>query len=330
MTKRPSPTELIAALDEVIAALEAGATPLISDVITTAFYCFNPEVLTDDPDIKPADLSSVFATLGAGDLPTFKRARAAVENREQAWLGFKIVTDSTVVCDSEDTAVMGISGEGQGSADALSGVFFVADDKQIIFSREYSRRDRKQMLDITQGPHMHNRQYAGVAWTSIELEPKARIIMFGAGDVSAQLAVIARLIGFETLVIDYDEDYLNEVRFPTSERIRITGFDEIPDLNVGFDDYLCVLTRGHMHDPEAIAYAVHTPAGYIGMMGNPMKNERVYSLVEERGVDRSLLEADRLYAPIGFKFGGKTPPELAISICAQLIKIRDSRRKSHD
>ena len=327
MTRKPTPQALIAAFDEIIFALEAGGAPTQSDTITNALCCFDPEVLADDPDIDPSDLTDILGTLTKDDLPTFIRARKAVMDHEQAWLGFKIVTDPEVACNSEDTEVVGITGEGQGSADALPGVFFATEDKQIVFGREYSKRDRKQMLDITRGPHMHNNQYAGLAWTSLSLEPQSRVIMFGAGDVSSHLELIARLIGFETVVIDFDESYLNETRFPHSARILVSGFDEIPDLDVTFDDYLCVVTRGHMYDPEALTYSLRTPAGYIGMMGSAGKNERVYELSAQSGVDHTLFSAERVHAPIGFKFGGKTPPELAISIAAQLIQVRNDRRK---
>ena len=327
MIRKPTSQQIIAALDEIIIALEAGAPLPVSDAIKTAFYCFDPEALADDPDIEPVDLARILDTLTAEDLPTFQRAREAISTREQAWLGFKIVTDPAVICDSVDTAVVGIAGEGQGSADVLPGVFFTTEDRQIVFGREYSPRDRKQMLDITRGPHMHNNQYAGVAWTSIDLEPQGRVVMFGAGNVSSHLETIAQLVGFETIVIDYDENYINELRFPHSTRMVVPSFDEIDGLEIGFDDYLCILTRGHMHDPEVLAYAVDTSAGYIGMMGNPMKNEHVYDLLVERGIDRSLFAKDRFFAPIGVRFGGKTPPELAMSIAAQLVQVRNDRRK---
>ena len=328
MTSRPTQQQLVAALAEIISALKAETKPTMSDAVATAFSCFSPEALAEDPDIKPTDLIRILNMLTIGDLPTFERALAAVTNREQAWIGFKIVTDASVACDSTDTEVTGFSGEGKGSADALAGVFFASEGKEIVFSRTYSARDRKQMLDITRGPHMHNRQYAGLAWTSQSLEPRQRVIMFGAGDVSSQLEIVARLVGFETIVIDDDANYLSEERFPNSQRVLVPSFNEIGDLEVGFDDYLCVLTRGHMYDPEALTYAVSTPAGYIGMMGTPLKNERVYELAEQKGVDPELFKAERLFAPIGFKFiGDKSPAGLAVSIVAQLLQVRSDRRK---
>jgi xanthine dehydrogenase accessory factor len=324
---------MLAAIDEIISALDSGIPAVASPCIRKAFSCFDPEALADDPDVGPADLDRIIEGLSAADLPTFQRARKAVLAHEQAWLGFKIVTDPAVVCDSTDTDVAGFSGEGQGSADALSGVFFATEDKQIVFAREYSPRDRKQMLDITRGPHMHNNQYAGVAWVSQGLEPTGRVIMFGAGDVSVALESIAQMLGFETAVIDYDPNYLNETRFPRSERLLIDDFTKLGDasctlagdLNVSSEDYLCVLTRGHMHDPEAIAWAVGTEAGYVGMMGNPMKNERVFELAAAQGIDPRLFEAERLHAPIGLRLGGKTPAEIALQTAIQIIDIRQKR-----
>ncbi|MDR2492706.1 MAG: XdhC family protein [Coriobacteriales bacterium] len=325
---RVTPALLVDALDELASALREGTKPLVSACIRQAFSCFDEEVLAGDPDISPQDLDMIVASLSPEDLPTLLRAREAVVGNEHAWLGFKIVTDPKRVCDSEDTAVAGFAGTGCGSADARPGVFFATQDKQIVFGRDYSARDRKQMLDITRGPHMHSTQYAGVVWASIPLEAQGRVIMFGAGDVSSELALLAHRCGFAgTVVVDNDESYLTASRFALSERVLVSDFDAIGDLGVTPSDYLCVLTRGHMHDPEALAYALATPAGYIGMMGSAGKNERVYELVEERGVELSKVAAGRVHAPIGIRFGGKTPPELAVSIVAQLIQVRDDRRK---
>jgi xanthine dehydrogenase accessory factor len=330
---KPTQSQLAAALEKVIAALRGGHALQLDDCLRRAFYCFSPEALDGDPDIRPDDLDMVMTQLTAADLPTFEAALAAVREGRQAWLGFKIVTDPAVVLDSVDTSAWNFNGPGQGSSDVVPGVFFSTDDKEIIFSREPSPRDRRQMLDVTRGPHMHNRQYAGVAWTSLPLEPQGRVFMLGAGDVSVTLEKAAQLCDFDTVAVDDSVEYLNETRFPRSRRALLPGW-EVPELAAALaglevceHDYLCVLTRGHARDTEAMLWAAGTPAAYIGMMGNPMKNERVFELGAEAGVAPEVFTAERVHAPIGLRMGGKTPAELAVSIVMQLIQVRNDRRR---
>ncbi|MDR2108153.1 MAG: XdhC family protein, partial [Coriobacteriales bacterium] len=307
---KPTQQELAAALEQVIAALEAGQAPQPNAALRRAFYCFSAEALAHDPDIVPEDLEKILAQLSAADLPTFQAALAAVQNGRQAWLGFKVVTDPALVLDSVDTSVWNFNGPGQGSSDDQSGVFFSTKNKEIVFSREPSPRDRRQMLDITRGPHMHNSQYAGVAWTSIPLEPQGRVVMLGAGDVSRALEKVVALCDFDTVVIDDDADYLNEARFATSRRVLLENWENLSTvasldaLAINEHDYLCVLTRGHAHDTEAMLWAVGTPASYIGMLGNPMKNEQIFAFAAQTGVAPEVFTAERIHAPIGLRMGG--------------------------
>jgi xanthine dehydrogenase accessory factor len=288
--------------------------------------CFTAQALEGNPDVSPEDIARVLDSLGPADIPTFEAALDALDAAAPAWLGFKIVTDPALALDSEDTAVVGMKGAGEGSADALCGVFVATEDKRIVFSRPYSKRDGFQMLDITRGPHMHNEQYAGVAWLSIPLDRSGVVYIFGAGEVAHFIERMALDCDFETVVIDDDAAYLNEERLPLSRRVLIDSFESIPDLGITPADYVLVLTRGHMYDPEALTYGVTTGAHYVGMMGCLEKNERVFDFAEANGVPREKLEAT--HTPIGLKFGAKTPAELALCIVAELVKVRHDRRKA--
>ncbi len=309
-------------LRQLIDELNEGVIPTLT---SDDFPCFSPLALATKPHIKPDALPELLASLTKADIPTFERALKAIEADENAWLGFKIVTDKDAALSSEDTDVVGM--RKQGSADSLPGIFFATDDRELVFSREFSERDRFQMLDITRGPGMHDEQYAGVAWLSLPLFGQDRVFILGASAVGVALERYATDVGFDTVVVDYDPDYLTAERFPHSERILIPSYDELDSyLDANEDDYLCVLTRGHMHDPECLIYGIASKARYVGMLGHPKKNERVLALIEERGYDRQLLD-EVLYAPIGLDFGAKGPIELGMCIAAQLIQIRAERRK---
>lgn len=204
----------------------------------------------------------------------------------------------------------------------LSFIFFVNDAKEIVCAHEYSGRDLMQMKDVTRGPAMHNEQFDGLIWQATPLFEAKRVWLLGASDVACEVAKLATHLGFLVTVADYDPAFLNEERFPGVQRILFEGgnFDDLQKYAADSADYVCVLTRGHMYDPQSCAWGVACNAHYVGMMGCKGKNETVHDLVIGLGATEEGWA--RTKRPIGLKFGAKTPAELAVSIAAELIDVR--------
>jgi len=184
------------------------------------------------------------------------------------------------------------------------------------------------MKDITRGPGMHNEQFDGLTWLSVPLFDQVRVWLLGASDAAAEVSALAAHVGFAVTAVDYDPAYLSPERFPDAERVLLDGgnFDELDKLAPAPGDYVCVLTRGHMFDPEGCVWAVKHNVHYVGMMGCKGKNSTVHDLVLVRGASEA--DWERIKRPIGLKFGAKTPAELAISIVAELVDVRYTQRYS--
>jgi xanthine dehydrogenase accessory factor len=84
--------------------------------------------------------------------------------------------------------------------------------------------------------------------------------------------------------------------------------------------YLVIVTRGHTHDKTVLEQALSTEAAYIGMIGSRRKIEAIYKRLLEEGFSEEQLA--RVHAPIGIDIGAETPEEIAVSIVAELIKVR--------
>ena len=277
----------------------------------------------------PEALEQIAAGLTQADVPTFERALAAIDAKELAWLGFKVVYDAAAAVTNVDNEVTKKYGD-VGSADGESLVFFCNDAKEIVASREPSPRDVFQMKDVTRGPSMHNDQFDGLTWASVALFEPVRVWLLGATDASSEVAALAAHVGFDVVAVDCDESFLNEARFPEATRILLDGgnFDALETLSARPEDYVCVLTRGHMFDPEGCIWALRNGVHYVGMMGSAGKNETVHGLVRAAGIPDEQWE--RVKRPIGLKFGAKTPAELAIAIVAELVDVRYRERYSTD
>lgn len=80
---------------------------------------------------------------------------------------------------------------------------------------------------------------------------------WGASDVASELSALATHVGFKVTVVDYDPAYISEERFPDAARIELPGdnFDGLDEYHAVPADYVCVLTRGHMFDPESCVWA---------------------------------------------------------------------------
>lgn len=296
-----------AVIENIIACLRKGQSPEL-----------DPEVFSS---VEPDKLREIAAGLTAADIPVFERALRAIDERDLAWLGFKIVLDPAVAVTNVDNEVTKKFGD-KGSANGDSFIFFANDAKEIVCAHEYSGRDLMQMKDVTRGPAMHNEQFDGLIWQATPLFEAKRVWLLGASDVACEVAQLATHLDFLVTVADYDPAFLNEERFPGVRRILFEGgnFDDLRKYAADPADYVCVLTRGHMYDPQSCAWGVACNAHYVGMMGCKGKNETVHDLVIGLGATEEGWA--RIKRPIGLKFGAKTPAELAVSIVAELIDVR--------
>lgn len=304
--------------------LKAGCTPELSP---EDFPCFSAEAASEDPRTSPEALARIAASLGPEDACVFERAARAMDEGDMAWIGFKVVTDAAAAQANVDNEVTKKYGD-VGSADGCDLVFFCNDAKEVVAGRPCSPRDLFQMKDVTRGPSMHNDQFEGLTWVSVQLFDSVKVWLAGASDVAVEVAALAHHVGFDVEVLDDDASYLSEARFPDAERTLLNSFDELDSHAPSQDDYVCVLTRGHMHDPESCLWAVRHGVHYVGMMGCKGKNNRVHDLCIQGGMTEE--QWDGVKRPIGLKFGAKTPAELAIAIVAELVDVRYRQRYSEE
>ncbi|MDO4544804.1 MAG: XdhC/CoxI family protein [Bacillota bacterium] len=146
--------------------------------------------------------------------------------------------------------------------------------------------------------------------------------IFGGGHVAYALEPVLRHVDFKTVVIDDREEYANPERYPHAERTLVPeNFDHAFDgIETDEDSYIIIVTRGHRGDLQVLREALKRPFAYLGMIGSRRKNKLLYDKLVEEGVDEK--EFERIHSPIGLDIGSETPEEIAISIVAEIIKVR--------
>ena len=148
------------------------------------------------------------------------------------------------------------------------------------------------------------------------------IFIYGAGHISQQVALLAEIVDFQTVVLDDRSEYANRVRFPKADSIKVLdSFEEcFNGLEMNGDSYVVIVTRGHQHDRTVLAQALRTGAGYIGMMGSRRKREELFKSLQQDGFSAEALL--RVHCPIGLGINAATTGEIAVSIIAELIQAR--------
>jgi xanthine dehydrogenase accessory factor len=153
-----------------------------------------------------------------------------------------------------------------------------------------------------------------------------RLFIYGAGHISQFIAKIAKLIDFEDTVIDDRASFANRERFPVVNRVIAGYFTEaIKDMNPGKSDFHVIVTRGHRNDAEVLKELLKYPSYYIGMIGSKRKIKIIYNYLEGKGYSNS--DYEKVHAPIGISIDAKTPQEIAVSIAAELVKVRAGEDK---
>ena len=156
--------------------------------------------------------------------------------------------------------------------------------------------------------------------------PNANLYIFGAGHVGSALAKYAMDFGFHITLIDPRKEIL--------EKAQIRGAKYLPDdfvtaaqnLNFTANDYIVIVTPKHAFDEEVLAVCGKKTFAYLGMIGSKTK----VALARKRLIEEKILtsgELDKVDMPIGIIFNAQTPEEIAISILAKLIDVKNSNKK---
>lgn len=148
--------------------------------------------------------------------------------------------------------------------------------------------------------------------------PEARLIIFGGGNISEHLVDLGAKVGFKVTVIDDRLAYANKERFPLATEIICESFENVFEkIRVNKNDYVAIVTRGHKYDKECLRAVLNIKPEYLGMIGSKRRVNGIKDEFIEEGYSAELL--NKICSPIGFRIGGITPLEIAISIITQII-----------
>lgn len=153
----------------------------------------------------------------------------------------------------------------------------------------------------------------------------SQLFIIGAGHCAMELSELASRCAFSVTVVDDRPEWASCEKHPRAAVRICDSYDDLEG-TINFSDqaYIVIMTHQHAHDEEALRACLHRPWRYLGMIGSKRKAGLLLDKLASEGIDRGLL--GRIRSPIGLDIGSETTAEIAVSIVAQLIEVRNGKK----
>lgn len=181
------------------------------------------------------------------------------------------------------------------------------------------RRLEYNMVDPEQGD-------PGVCGGQVEVYlepiiPKPTLIVVGAGHVGREVAHLADRLDFRVVVSDDREEFCDPKLIPEADEFFPIPFEKLTDqIEITPWTYLVLTTRSVDIDVPGLPMVLDSPAAYIGIIGSKRRWATTRSQLKELGISPEKI--DRVRSPMGIEIQAETPQEIAVSIMAEIIRLR--------
>lgn len=154
------------------------------------------------------------------------------------------------------------------------------------------------------------------------IKPSAQIIVVGGGHVGKAVVHLAHWLGFRVAISDDREELCNPEIHPNADAYYPVTLAELPKFAaINSETYIILTTRGSSVDVDGLEPVLKTSAGYIGVIGSKRRWLTTRKALVERGVPETLI--NKVHSPIGLELNAETPEEIAVSILAEIIMLRN-------
>jgi len=196
------------------------------------------------------------------------------------------------------------------------------DDGQAVGS---SSADVREAARAALSAGRSARQGAGDSEVYLDLlRPAPTLVMVGGVHIAIALTRLAAALGYRAIVVDPRPAFADPARFPQAERVVTAWPDEaLGQIGLDAGTAVAVLTHDPKLDDPALRAALPSPAFYVGALGSRNTQEKRRRRLLEAGLTEA--QVGRLRAPIGLDLGGRSPEEIAVSVMAEVVAVRNGR-----
>lgn len=157
------------------------------------------------------------------------------------------------------------------------------------------------------------------------LLPQPFLYLFGAGHIGKVMYQLGIMNRFNVIIIDDRTEYANKENFPDAVDVIAGEYNEIIDkLEFKQPAYIVIMTKSHFSDELVLKNILkkNSKYSYLGMVASKIKFAEIREHLKKDGIPEKLINS--VYAPVGLPIKSKTPEEIAISIMAEIIKVKNS------
>ncbi len=153
-----------------------------------------------------------------------------------------------------------------------------------------------------------------------KIQPSPVLILVGGVHIAIPLASVASTVGFEVIVVDPRKLFSTEDRFPDIKLLLAEWPDSaFQKITITESSAIVMLTHDPKIDDPALKIALNSPAFYVGALGSRKTHQKRLDRLQSAGLSLSML--DKIHAPVGLDLGGRTPPEIALGIMAEILQV---------
>lgn len=157
---------------------------------------------------------------------------------------------------------------------------------------------------------------------------RPKLLIVGGGHVGHAIYQAAQNLEFDIVIVEDRREFASKERFPQASELLVGDIEEsLREYPIDEDTYIIIVTRGHKYDEMALETVIDSKARYIGAMGSKAKVKTMFANLEEKGIGREKL--GEVYSPVGLDISGGTPEEIAISILAEILLVKNQGKLVH-
>lgn len=154
--------------------------------------------------------------------------------------------------------------------------------------------------------------------------PATTLLIFGAGQVAIPLVRLAKVLGWRVIVLDGRERYATRERFPEADEIRIGVLAELAEqLQYDASTFVVLVAHDYKYEVPVLRVVLAREPAYIGLLGNRKRGRAILEFLAAEGVDPETLT--RVHVPVGLDIGAQTAAEIALSVVAEAVAVRNGR-----
>jgi len=149
--------------------------------------------------------------------------------------------------------------------------------------------------------------------------PPLRLIIVGAVHIAQALVPMARLAGYDPVMVDPRDSFASAARFPGETMLKDWPDDALQSLGLDPRTALVLLTHDPKLDDPALTFALMSDVFYIGALGS--KRTHSFRIERLKAAGFSKAQIDRVHGPIGLDIGAAGPAEIAVSVMAEMTRV---------